>query len=575
MQCTLQRLMRATTAALLVTSLIALGEQNEGREVTTRSLFETFSNPPPGYGNVPFYWWVGEPLTKEKLLWQLDEMADASTSGFAVSYPHTHRDTDVELNLAGSGGFGAPIPSVPAFRSKEWWELWVWFTQECAKRSIGVGLDDYVFNWRGNKQWPDEIAALPRLNEYKGSIEISVHKTIAAGDTVTVGIESDLVSLAAYPVQDNGHLDGSAMVNLLPLAKAGKVKWAAPEGDSNWQMTSSRRGFGHLLHPDYGRLVTQRYFQRFEDHIPEEARAGMNYFFQDELHYPLRRDVWAEDFSDQFEKRKGYDLRPWLIALDKNIGSRTAKIRLDYWDVVMDLAEERYFKPIGEWHLSRGLIYGCDNNGRGRDPGAYGDYFGATSWFGAPGNDAPGHGLALIQTKVSSSIAHLYKRPRVWLEAYHSMGWGASPSFMHESLQRHYVLGANLLSLHGLYYSTFGGWFEWAPPDFHFRMPYWPHMKLWLRGAERMSYLMSQGVHQCDVALLYPTEPSQTGHGSTLAFEVGESLFHAGLDFDFVDGRSVSALCRRHFPFSKLAAWLSLSETYHVLPIVSARTIRS
>jgi len=34
-------------------------------------------------------------------------------------------------------------------------------------------------------------------------------------------------------------------------------------------------------------------------------------------------------------------------------------------------------------------------------------------------------------------------------------------------------------------------------------MPYWPHMKLWLRGAERMSYLMSQGVHRCDAALLF------------------------------------------------------------------------
>jgi hypothetical protein len=528
--------------AVLLTVLIAAGDQNDGQEVTTESLFENFSKPPAGYGNVPFYWWVGEPLTREKLLWQLEELADASTSGFAVIYPHTHPDADVELNRTGGGGFGVPVPSSPAFRSKEWWELWAWFTRECAKRNIGVGLDDYVFNWRGNKQWPDEIAALPELKEYKGSIKVDVHKTIAAGETITVDIDGDLVSLAAYPIADNGRLDGSAMVNLLPLAKAGKVEWTAPAGDSDWRITRSHHGAGHLLHPDYGRLVTELYFQRFADHIPQEARAGMNYFFQDELHYPVKKGVWAEDFPEQFRKRKGYDLRPWLIALNNDIGSRTAKIRLDYWDVVMDLAEERYFKPIGEWHLSRGLIYGCDNNGRGRNPAAYGDYFRATSWFGAPGNDAPGHGLALIQTKVSSSIAHLYRRPRVWLEAYHSMGWGASPSFMHESLQRHYVLGANLLSLHGLYYSTFGGWFEWAPPDFHFRMPYWPHMKLWLRGVERMSYLMSHGVHRCDVALLYPTEPLQTGQRNTLAFEVGESMFHAGLDFDFVDSRSVSRM---------------------------------
>ena len=31
-----------------------------------------FQNPPPGYGEVAFYWWLGDPLTKERLGWQLD-----------------------------------------------------------------------------------------------------------------------------------------------------------------------------------------------------------------------------------------------------------------------------------------------------------------------------------------------------------------------------------------------------------------------------------------------------------------------------------------------------------------------
>ena len=69
--------------------------------------------------------------------------------------------------------------------------------------------------------------------------------------------------------------------------------------------------------------------------------------------------------------------------------------------------------------------------------------------------------------------------------------------------------GGNLLCMHGLYYSTHGTWWEWAPPCFHFRMPYWPHMKQWLKRAERMCYLLSQGHHVCDVAILYPTETMQ------------------------------------------------------------------
>ena len=51
----------------------------------------------------------------------------------------------------------------------------------------------------------------------------------------------------------------------------------------------------------------------------------------------------------------------------------------------MDLSEERYYQPIYEWHAKRGLIYGCDNLGRGRNPLSYVDYFRAISWFTAPG----------------------------------------------------------------------------------------------------------------------------------------------------------------------------------------------
>lgn len=69
----------------------------------------------------------------------------------------------------------------------------------------------------------------------------------------------------------------------------------------------------------------------------------MNYFFQDELSYPIKMGSWAEDFRDEFEKRKGYDITLYLPALKEFIGDITPKIRLDYCDVLMDLAEERYF----------------------------------------------------------------------------------------------------------------------------------------------------------------------------------------------------------------------------------------
>jgi hypothetical protein len=35
-----------------------------------------FQNPPRGYGEIPFYWWVGDKLEKERLLWQLDKLIE-------------------------------------------------------------------------------------------------------------------------------------------------------------------------------------------------------------------------------------------------------------------------------------------------------------------------------------------------------------------------------------------------------------------------------------------------------------------------------------------------------------------
>ena len=46
-------------------------------------------------------------------------------------------------------------------------------------------------------------------------------------------------------------------------------------------------------------------------------------------------------------------------------------------------------RPIFEWNLERGMIFGADNNGPGKEPDAYGDYFRTQKYITAPGNDTP------------------------------------------------------------------------------------------------------------------------------------------------------------------------------------------
>ena len=82
----------------------------------------------------------------------------------------------------------------------------------------------------------------------------------------------------------------------------------------------------------------------------------------------------------------------------------------------------------------------------------------------------------------------------MWLEGFHSSGWGTSSADVTDAIFANFVAGYNLLSFHGLYYSTMGGWWEWAPPDNHFRMPYWKQIDPLMKCVQRLSYLMSRDI---------------------------------------------------------------------------------
>ena len=234
-----------------------------------------FVNPPKGYGNVPFYWWTGDPLDINRLNEQLEILSDASTDGLNVSYNHTHWAVDVELNANGHGPCGRVSGGEPRIMSEEWWKIWNEFSANCAKKGIGLGLDDYVIAWPKNGEFIDDILNLPSFQSYQGRlVTVKVGKKDPKPEHVITILSSDR--------------DSTEYICTEP---------------SPW------------LHPDFGKEIIARYFQPFVDHMDEEALKGMNYFFQDELQYGLELRSWSEDMRQQFKQRKGYDIVPFLGKL--------------------------------------------------------------------------------------------------------------------------------------------------------------------------------------------------------------------------------------------------------------------
>ena len=189
-----------------------------------------------------------------------------------------------------------------------------------------------------------------------------------------------------------------------------------------------------------------------------------------------------------------------------------------------------------------------------------------------PGCDQPYLASDIVKNKVSSSIAHLYERPRTWLEAFYGSGWGTSSEEVANAIFANYAMGQNMLSFPCLHYSTHGSLWEWAPPDHHFRQPYWQNMDYLLKCTERLSYVLSQGYHLCDIALIYPVAPVEANlkgkESVATAFSIARDLYPAGLDFDFMDFES---LARSEIKDKELNV---SGERYKVLILPSMSAIR-
>lgn len=511
-----------------------------------------FREPPMTHAPVPFYWWAGEKLEKGRLAWQLDQLRERGIRQVVVSYPH--------------GPEGGNSPGDPPLFSTEWWDLFRWFLAACRERGMTAGFQDYTL----------VEPILREIGQRTDGMDGGQMTCVAAGvsfrEAVRLSAEPEcrVVAAWAYPVRSGLPAVDGAM-RLDDFLEDGTLEWTAPEGEWFAALVFVRGSGFDPMHPQAGELAVGALYQPFERECPGEVGDTLAVFFQDELDFGSRMPFWSRFLLDEFAARKGYDLRRWLPALWHDLGPMTEKVRLDYATFVVERIEDCYFKPVFRWHEERGTLFGHDNCGRGRiaeGRAHYGDYFQTMKWFTAPGCDDPKlHGpRAFMGLKVNSSIAHLYQRPRVWLEAFHSSGWGTTPREVVAALNEDFACGANVVNLHGLYYSTCGGWWEWAPPDFHFRQPYWMHAGRLNAYLTRLCWLLSRGVHGCDVAIVYPvaalhalpadpSPPTITAHVGNqrigaaptadtdpeeCAFGIGRFLFDRACDFDFVDHATLS-----------------------------------
>lgn len=498
---------------------------------TYEQLLQAFQQPDHArYGEVPLWWWEGDRLTKERVTWELETLA---AQGVRSVCPIQR----------------SPARCDPASFTPQWWEMFEFVHSEC--RRLGMTLWAYDQIGYGHYGWLEKAAA--QTQDDRTMRVVFLQADADPDSPVSLELpDGKLLAARGYPLID-GVADDGQSVDLSADVNAGELRWTPSHG--SWRVAVS------VTVPETIFQLSDRATDTFLDMLygEVERRLGRDAMgrsfvgmFQDE-HPSTPRDVYTARLAELFQQRCGYDIARAIPALHFDVGPLTPKYRTDYFDTYLLEDERCYWRRVFEWAESRGLLTSYDNWGRQdlvQQSFGYIDYFRTQRWFTAPGYDDAGQ-APLTQrnyydTKIASSLARLYQRPRVWAEVFHSSGWGRTTDQTLSWLSANYAFGANLYDEHGLYYSARAATWEHAAPDPHWRQPYWRYYGTLSDWVARMSFVMSQGTHVTDVAVHYPVASLLAGELPGRAtpdynhyMRLSRKIYDAGIDNDIIDDESI------------------------------------
>ncbi len=169
---------------------------------------------------MPFWWWSGEALDVDRLLWQLHELHAKGVSGVQVNYSHT--DTP---------GWPTDV-SEPAIFSDAWWGIYSQVSEECGKHGMGIGLSTYTLDWPwgGENLFGELFYSKPELNARE--IHVVARRQVPEGETMKHDVSERAIAIRAYPYTEGKLQHGG--IDLSAAIVDGQLSWTAPQGD--WEV---------------------------------------------------------------------------------------------------------------------------------------------------------------------------------------------------------------------------------------------------------------------------------------------------------------------------------------------------
>lgn len=370
-----------------------------------------------------------------------------------------------------------------------------------------------------------------------------------------------------------GWVQAAQTVDLTPaLQPDGTLAWDVPAGD--WQIVSVVRfvsdqrltaaaGQGPQLVLDHlKREAFDAHAARVGDAAwPALARhAGRTWraVFIDSLEIPVDLP-WTDDFAEEFERRRGYALRPFLPLLlqpgwrncfqarqgaplfdDPEAGPR---VRADYRRTVSELMIERLYAPFADWAARHGL------QARTQAHGAPCDWLLAYGSAHIPETEDLAGGGAAHFVRVARSAAHLYGRPLVSAEAFCWLleGLAVTPQQLRERADEFFVHGVQQLVGHGASAPVQGAdpaalpWYPFAELEAGTPLdeanPLWPMLRPLADHIARCQAVLQRGHAVVPVAVLAPPElfAFQGAADALTPPAWHDAMLDAGFDWDWIN----------------------------------------
>lgn len=518
-----------------------------------------FAAPPPDY-SAQFTWGWGRGISREVIARDLDAMKALGVHAAAVE-PKS----------------GLPVP----YLSPGWFELARIGVEEAKKRDMRLWFmddGDYPSGLAGGKFTTDAPAL--RMQGLDAPERVAVR----SGETFSRELSADVVCAVAVN-------KATGATEVLPLSGP-KLAWRAPT-DGDWEVVLTSRVYRTMptrsannpanvkdathslmdyLDPAAPKRFVEWTFDAYARAFGDELGRTVLGFRGDEPGYGF--NPWTPKLFNEFQLRKGYDLRRYLHAFAAGPASRARDLPAearrayaDYCDVWSDLFRDSYCNAEAEWCAAHGVEFQLHVEHEEMLPQlaiSNGDFFKCMRETQVPGIDIIWHqvwmDLPADFPKLASSAAHLYGRPRAMCEAF--AAYRPVPNLKQVRWLLDHLFTRGISRIEYMYWSA-GGRATGAPSSTggpasgapapgsggtrYFREPDFPKVATYVN---RLSYLLGEGRPAAQIGLYLPSSsfwlatPEQGIELTNQVNALGHQLIERQRDFDYVDEQALSSILR-------------------------------